>query len=427
MEGAAFGMMRLMRSWVNLLGRAVLILAITAPLACQRPKATPLSERFESVSEEAREDVLAVRLRELAVEFAARVEETADDIIEATDDEAMRRNALLWKMNAIPASRLALLRIEAVVGFINGWILCEQMRVYFETGPGRDLFGEHQAMAIATGRRLEDRIVDVAASIARDETVLEEWKGRVAGWAGEDPLDDLHFETHASWVTDYADIIKDELSVVESIISIEALAIDVAQRMNIYVADLPRQARWQVEYAMSELLGSERMRAIEDHVAKLESLESLDRIDDISTALEDVGTRLDRLTEVVDRVPQIVANERVQAVESLRAEIEAALQVVREERLAIQATIKSERAAALVEIDRQRGETMEVLAEVVTEQRSLLIAEIDRMTSRSMEAAESQLERVVDHAFIRLVELLAALALVAGIVLFVRRGIARAS
>jgi hypothetical protein len=417
-------MIRPMHARATSLASALLIAMTVALGACQKPHTPQLSDRFEAVSEDAREDVLAVQLREMAVEFAALVEEAADDIMDATDDEEMRRNALLWKMHAIPASRLALLHVEAVVGLIDGWILFVQMREFFDDGEGRDMFGEHQPMVIDVCRRLEESMANIARGISKDETVFDDWQRRVAQWAADAALDDLHFESHAAWVNDYADVMTDELSVVDTIVSLEELAFDVSQRLNIYVSDLPRHARWQVEYAITEFMKSARVRALEANIAKLQSLGELE---EMKASLDRMAVQLDALTAAVDQVPDIVSGERTHIVEMFQTELDEVLEAVSAERVAVQETITAERAEAFAEVDRQRSETIEEITRLVAEQRALIIEELDRMTNTSIAAAESQLEAVVDHAFFRLVQLLVVLALLAAFVILVRRRFGPAS
>ncbi|MCL7991619.1 MAG: hypothetical protein M8840_10795, partial [marine benthic group bacterium] len=69
------------------------------------------------------------------------VEVTADSIIKATSDPDVRRNALAWKANAIPAIQTTTHHPDPLISFVDGWVLALMMADYFETGRGRDQFG----------------------------------------------------------------------------------------------------------------------------------------------------------------------------------------------------------------------------------------------------------------------------------------------
>ena len=61
-------------------------------------------------------------------------------------------------MNAIPACQRAAFQSDPLAGYLDVWVLCEQMLQYFERGEGRDLFGEWQPIAVGAARQLVEEI-----------------------------------------------------------------------------------------------------------------------------------------------------------------------------------------------------------------------------------------------------------------------------
>ena len=89
-----------------------------------------------------------IRLSEFGYRFVGIVELSADEIISKTSDAEIKKQALLWKIYAIPAMIRSLSINDPLAAGIDAWILSVQMLQYFEDGYGKDLFGEYQDIAI---------------------------------------------------------------------------------------------------------------------------------------------------------------------------------------------------------------------------------------------------------------------------------------
>jgi hypothetical protein len=76
---------------------------------------------------------LRIRLNEFGKYFAGSIEETADEIIERTDDIEVKRNALEWKINVIPRALESLVIIDPVAAGTDIYALCLQMDHFFST------------------------------------------------------------------------------------------------------------------------------------------------------------------------------------------------------------------------------------------------------------------------------------------------------
>ena len=124
----------------------LVVLALVAGCSQAPPRQTEFMERLAAEGVTVRE--LQVEVYNFAIYFNDLVEDAADRIYARTDDPVLRDRALLWKMSAIPKMQRAAFREDPLAGLISAWSFCVQLRNWFETGPGREHFGEHQSVAL---------------------------------------------------------------------------------------------------------------------------------------------------------------------------------------------------------------------------------------------------------------------------------------
>jgi len=106
-----------------------------------------------------------LKLREFGYRFAGIVELSADEIISKTSDNEIKKQALLWKIFAIPAVIRSLSMNDPLAAGIDSWILSVQMVQYFEDGYGKDFFGEYQDIAINASRLIVNDIENIARGL----------------------------------------------------------------------------------------------------------------------------------------------------------------------------------------------------------------------------------------------------------------------
>jgi len=125
------------------------------------PQRTHLMEEFSP------EDVTAfdirVRLNNFATLLSTSIENSADEITRKTTDPKIKENALLWKMNAIPAGYSALFLSDPLAAGLDTWAFTVQMYNFFKSGQGGNLFGAHQYLAIQTSLDLEMQLEEFMA------------------------------------------------------------------------------------------------------------------------------------------------------------------------------------------------------------------------------------------------------------------------
>lgn len=385
---------------------------------CQ-PAKNARSEVIVGLDPDYRARPLTLQMHEYALTFSALVEHGADQIAASTDDSTIRRNALLWKVNAIPAMRVACFRPDPLSACLDAWTLARQMDDFFTTGAGAAVFGDQQAIAVNVSRELAVRIRDIGSSVARSpaemRTIEQDW---IDPWVEANRIDNLHFLRESS-IDRFAELAFVQGGTWEQFASIEEQAIRLMVQTRIYLAELPKMARWQAELFREEALDDERIHA---------ALHGLQRLGDIAEAAN-------RATTFADQLPALVQAQR-EAIEELFAR----------ERSAIFAQLADERVAVFEGIDRQRDLLIEALDEQridthkrLSDERAMMTAAFTSELTRAMEAitaeriatvqrvneiavaalaqSEQELERVVDHLIWRVIQVAIAAIVVAPIII----------
>jgi len=379
---------------------AAALLAVSVSTACA-PKVsrrqTDIMERTGKVSVSTA--VLRARVNDLADRFAGKIERTADQIIAETEDDGVRRRALMMKVDTIPAVYAAGFRVDPLAGAIDLWGFAFQFDQYMESGPGRSAFGTQHPVVLTCAREL---IAD-ADGVIRGVTIRPEYfdkaRTRVEGWAKSN-LVDHGFSTRASGAALVADLRSEEQDVFVSVGEVTDLIGDLSERLNTYAAQLPKQARWEAEILLTGMTGPNGVEAA---------------LGD----LHDVGMAAGRATEFLGDVPGLMDVER---------------DIVAAERRAVLAGIANERRAVLAGIDAERlrtqafatGERLAILEAAGTERIALVAAlhqervatlvEIDAIKTRAVDSALAGVRDLIDYTLWRLTALMIGLMLAAGLI-----------
>ncbi len=314
---------------------------------------------------------LRLRVYGYAEEFGGDVEEAADRILRATDDPEIDRQALRWKINILSAAQVAAFALDPLIGLYDMWVLTVQMRQFFETGSGREVFGKHQPIAIETSRELERKAHELARSISVSGDVSGP-KRDVEEYATAHPVTDMHF-VRETVTKEFADLLAQDRSGGLAVLGDLAVQFgDLSERLKFYAASLPDQFRWQSELLLLDIL---EKQAIDEFLGDVESI--------------DVSAR--RLADFADALPAVIDEQASQAIR----------------------VIGEEAAIALRDVDRQRIETLEWLTEervVVIEdlvrERIAVMEDLAAITDSAMRRTTLVLDDAVDRAFYRALQLL---------------------
>ena len=240
-------------------------------------------ERLTYSSEE-----LRLQINNFAIRYTGIIEEAADKIISQTNDPQIKQNALLWKINSIPAISEAIFLVEPYAALIDTWAFCLQTIHYFEEGKGKDLFGDYQSIAVTTSYKVENEIRLIIKKGVVDED-LSYAESHMLPWVKENPIENLGF-TRQSTINMTAKYIADrDRNLVASVGSMETTLNDLSMRLNIYYDQLPKLATWRAEYLANKVMSDER-------------------IDSLNNNFDSITKSIERITLVTENGEMIIDN-----------------------------------------------------------------------------------------------------------------------
>jgi hypothetical protein len=389
--------------WCASIMRTAACLALCFLVACasvSKKSTHPNLEPWPEIRHDFRMETLRVRMTEYAITFAADVDLAATAIDQRATDSTVRRNALLWKTRAIPEMRKACFRLEPVMALIDAWILARQMDKLFREGAAAGAFGTFQPEAVEVSRRLVTEVREIGGSIAVSPEARAEFEHRVIDpWIAEHPLRDITF-VRESPIARFAEQSRAGGDTFQSVATMEELAVSLSQQARIYMADLPRQVRGELDLMRSDMLPAESVASMQGD-------------------LHMTSAAADRLASTAETISPLVLNERRIVLDEMsrqRALVMEAITVEREQAVsAIVRAFAAERSEVLRNVDSERLATLEW----ATNERREAVAEVRRELAQSAAALRAERAVVVDDVrhIVDLVLLRVAIFLVAAVVL----------
>jgi len=294
---------------------------------------------------------LRIRVRALALPFSGMLEEAADSIIVETTDPEIRKLALMWKINGIPAMQAALFQPKPLAALLDAWALTIQTRDSVNGGPASEIVPDDiQTIALQALNKIGIRKTVAAAN-----------------------------ETMG----------------------------DLAARIDVYTTFMPKQARWQAEYLMGEMMAGEDLGTVVSEFTELSNA--------IEAMAETVSDAPTMITAERTAVLAALQQERIAAIEAINQQMQEAFEFVTHERVeAFTTHLKEERIAVIEAMTAERIAALEALREE-------LIATLEQVESMADTLVADSLKRLIDHAFIRLAQLGIVVLIVVGIGYFALR------
>ncbi len=315
----------------------------------------------------AKDDITVTQLRAIDYGFADRfgqlVAACVIDIVAQSDDVQVRNRAYQWRMWAMPQARAAAFDQDPFVGLVELWVLAGQQRHYFTEGGGVASLGTHYECVPETTRRLEEEAEHIASTIINEDH-LKTMTANVHAWVDEHPIEGQLF-IRPTARADLAGLVPEQKQGgLKAVVSLEETFRDLNDRITILTVQMPVEARWQAEYLTNSLF-EERVR--EPTESMLDAMETM--------------------VDFLDELEPILATQTNALLAGIMAERIAVFDAVEEERTAILAAIEEERVSIMNELDGQAGAVTTKLNDV----------------GRSL----------IDHFFVRLIEVLAVMGVVA--------------
>jgi len=333
---------------------------------------------------------LRVLVNDFAVRFAARIEAGADEILARSADPDVRRNAILWKKNAIAASFRAATRPDPMAAYLDLWILNRQMMALFQAPPGDGWFGPHQAIAVDTCRQLEPYLGDIYMAIGSDLPLGEEF---VATFAADFPVTNLYFDRE-SLSSRYVEAVPDPIRELYQVVSRMQENLAELQKLTmVYAEHVPKQARWEAELLL------------------LDTTE----IETIARPLNDFSRVADSVTQVmpvVASLPQVVAREHSELQRFVEHQRNDTMRQIDALRNTVTEDLRRERANVL---DALQQERVAVSGHIDTNMARAIHAADAISLQRSNEMARHG-RQLVDHFYFRTLQLGGVLLLITVVV-----------
>jgi MYXO-CTERM domain-containing protein len=369
-DGPGFGLLALLLIGAVLVTRrrpqllAVALLAGTV-FGCSTTPSKP-----SLMANMTRDDLTVYQLRAMDYEYATRfaqlVAACAADIIATTDDQSVRENAFQWRMWAMPQARAAAFDQDPFAGLIELWVLSKQQHHYFDQGGGTGAIGDGDNCTLRTTQHLVQEAERTASSVMSGEE-FERLKEIVASWVDKHPIEGKRSSsfgrprarTSRRWSPMKTMVVEDHGGL-KAVGSMEETLRDMGDRITILTVQTPVEVRWHAEYLVESLF--------EDRVH--------DRIDSMVHSMSD-------MTKFLDTFEGTLSAQTSALLEGIQQERITVFDAVEEERVEVLAAIQNERDAISNKLDSQ-------LATVTTKLNDVLI----------------------DHFFVRLIEVLAVMGVV---------------
>jgi hypothetical protein len=334
----------------------------------------------------------------LALRVPGTLESAADGISTQSTDVVIKRHALLFKIEVVPAFYEALFNADPLAGTLDAWSLSIQLEGYLATGAGKNFFGPQQSLAIDAAAKARQQIEAAARRVVKSPEGFDRARSTVENWVRANPIEG-NFYTRPSILPELAKLAaKDtDISVFQAVGDITGTVNDIATRLDIYAAYLPKAGRWQAELLVEQLSDrSENQRVM----STFESVEKM-----------------------ADRVSQLLSPEAIQAsVKISMAEVHkeqvAAMAAVDVQRKDTLAYLTQEREAALAALDVQRRNVMADM----DRQRAAISQQIEVLRKQALLDVDDVINRTIRRGMLAMAALI---CLAAGLTWLLTRSVLR--
>lgn len=311
------------------------------------------------------------RVRALAGRFSGLIEETTDRVIATSPDPAIRQAMLLTKTNAIPVLQESLFRPDPLEALLDTWALVAQMQDRMAAGGVWERSATAQSLLTETCRQMETELEEVFRKIAPTADIPA-LRAKVHAWAAAHPVGDT-LASRVSTRALVADTAKQgSVGGLQALAALPETLDDAMTRVDTYARFMPKQARWQAELLVGDLVTGPEGRG------------ALDQLADVSGSVE-------RISKVLEQLPELSTREREAVLRAVTAERNATLEAVRRERLETLAFADGQRQVITKDLTAGRQALIEEL-------RSKIVPDVEMMREHLVKDAADRFERIANRA-----------------------------
>jgi hypothetical protein len=335
---------------------------------------------------------LSSRNQSLLGLYSAEIEAAADKIILESPSADARRQALVWKADAIPVLQTSLLNTDPVSAVIDTWAFLFQMKGYMEQPAVKEALGGFRSV-VAEALKNMDAEMEHLVLVAAPSANVADLRARVSAWAEAHPIQAGLTGRQSADPEVIRKVGQSDLGTMASIKALGESLGDLTARMDSYNLYLPKQARWQAELLVRDLTRDPQVDAVMSNVVVL------------SNALAKTSSSMERMPEVMGQAREAVRadveGQRLAAQAFLRSERLQTLDAVRQERIATIAAMHNERMAATADL---RGERQAVL-DALHDQEVAVMDNFNATSERAIKDLDTRGRGLIDHFFLRALEL----------------------
>lgn len=325
---------------------------------------------------------LSSRNQSLLALYSAEIETAADKIISGSPSPDARRQALVWKAEAIPVMQTSLLNTDPIAAVLDTWAFIFQMTTFMERPELKQTMGDYYPVVTETLTNMQTEVERLVKAVAPKANVAD-LRQRVRGWAEAHPIQN----SLASRQSADPDVIKKvgqtNLGTFGSIKELAESMGDLSARLDAYNLYLPKEARWQAELLVGDLMRDPTIKAA---AASMDSLAN-------------TGAKLD--TERLS-IQDFVHQERLQTLDALQQQRIATIAAVHAERLGATADLHNVRLSATADLRKER----EAVVEALHTQEVELLNGVNAATDRHIQTLGTKGHDLIDHLFLRAIELM---------------------
>jgi hypothetical protein len=286
----------------------------------------------------------------------------------------------------------ALFRPDPLAALLDGWFLVAQMHFYFEEHAPDDLPQNFAEIALRMLDTMEADIKDIVIR-AGSEASYETGRQLVYDAAHRYQLKPSFASRKGSSIVLSEFTARAGSGALKSIGSLTETIDDLIARFDLNAEYLPKQARWQAQLMMIDE-GFGTIGPSLEHLAYLEV----------------VAGQIDRLTPIVEALPDLVAEERVAVLDALDAELSRILSFIDQQRtILMHEDVRDERQVVLIAIREERIAVLEAIADerrivldAIREERVVTFQDLDDLMDKAF-------TREINKLFIRGLILIAIL------------------
>jgi hypothetical protein len=325
---------------------------------------------------------LSSRNQSLLGLYSAEIETAADKVISGSPSPAARRQALLWKAEAIPVMQTALLNSDPIAAVLDTWAFVFQMTAFMQQPERKNALGDFYPVVIETLRNMNlqmERLIQSAAPNANIAAVRD----KIRDWAEANPIQD----SLASRPSANADVIKKvgqtNFGTIGSIKKLAESMGDLSARLDSYNLYLPKQARWQAELFLDTLKSDTQVNSVLSDIRSLST--SASKLDSERLSMQD-----------------FVRRERLETLDAVHQQRIATLAALHAERLGLTAALHSERLGATADL---RGQQKSLL-NTLREQEIAINSDVTATSEKEIQTLSTKGLELIDHLFMRVLELM---------------------